>query len=43
MCRQVIAELAPRAAVLLANLQGAQEETTPQALLPGAFGPDDLG
>ena len=43
MCRQVIAELAPRAAVLLANLQGAQEETTPQALLPGAFGPNDLG
>jgi cytidine deaminase len=42
MCRQVIAELAPRAAVLLANLQGAQEETTPQALLPGAFGPNDL-
>lgn len=43
MCRQVIAELAPRAAVLLANLEGAQEETTPQALLPGAFGPNDLG
>jgi cytidine deaminase len=42
MCRQVIAELAPRATVLLANLQGAQEETTPEALLPGAFGPSDL-
>ena len=42
MCRQVIAELAPHARVLLANLNDAQQETTPQALLPGAFGPSDI-
>jgi cytidine deaminase len=42
MCRQVLAELAPSARVLLANLDGAVEETTTQQLLPGAFTPDDL-
>ena len=42
ICRQVIAELAPDARVLLANLDGATEETTPHALLPGAFGAHDL-
>jgi cytidine deaminase len=42
MCRQVIAELAPRASILLTNLAGEELETTPHALLPGAFGPDDL-
>ena len=42
MCRQVLAELAPRAQVLLANLEGAVEETTTEMLLPGAFTADDL-
>ncbi len=42
MCRQVLAELAPRARVLLANLDGAVEETTTEALLPGAFSAADL-
>jgi cytidine deaminase len=37
MCRQVIAELAPSARILLANLDGVRQETTAQALLPGAF------
>ena len=41
-CRQVLAELAPGARVLLANLQGVRLETTPEALLPGAFGAGDL-
>ncbi len=41
-CRQVIAELAPDAAIVLGNLHGATLQTTPQALLPGAFTPDDL-
>lgn len=41
-CRQVLAELAPGARVLLANLDGARLETTPEALLPGAFGAGDL-
>lgn len=42
MCRQVIAELAPRSRVLLANLRGERVETTPDALLPGAFSAADL-
>lgn len=42
MCRQVIAELAPGIQVLLANLDGACEETTPEALLPGAFNASDI-
>ncbi len=42
MCRQVIAELAPNARVLLTNLAGATEETTADALLPGAFGARDM-
>lgn len=41
-CRQVIAELAPRAAVFLANTAGAIRPTTPAELLPGVFTPDDL-
>src|SRR3954454_4976529 len=43
MCRQVIAELAPAARILLATLDGAREETTSQALLPYAFTAADLG
>ena len=43
MCRQVIIELAPNARLLLANLEGEYEETTPQALLPHAFTARDLG
>ncbi len=42
ICRQVIAELAPDVRLLLANLEGASEETTPEALLPGAFTARDL-
>jgi cytidine deaminase len=41
-CRQVIFELAPEARVVLGNLRGEIEPTTPQALLPGGFGPGDL-
>jgi cytidine deaminase len=42
MCRQVLAEMAPSARVLLANLEGAIEQTTTRDLLPGAFTPGDL-
>lgn len=41
-CRQVLAELAPQATIVLANLQGAQQVTTPQELLPHGFGPTQL-
>ncbi|MBC8075309.1 MAG: cytidine deaminase [Chloroflexales bacterium] len=37
ICRQVIAELAPDAVVVLANLRGARRITTPQELLPFGF------
>ena len=36
-CRQVLAEFAPRARVVLANVGGGRVETTVDALLPGAF------
>lgn len=37
-CRQVMMELGgPTLRVFLANLHGAQSETTPEKLLPGAF------
>jgi cytidine deaminase len=41
-CRQVIHELAPRCAVVLANLHGDSVLTTPQELLPGGFTGEDL-
>ncbi|HEX9373921.1 MAG TPA: cytidine deaminase [Roseiflexaceae bacterium] len=41
-CRQVIHELAPRCAVVLANLRGDTQLTTPQELLPGGFTGEDL-
>jgi cytidine deaminase len=41
-CRQVIHELAPGAAVALANLHGEVTLTTPQELLPGGFTGDAL-
>jgi cytidine deaminase len=41
-CRQVLHELAPRCAVILANLQGDIHLTTPQELLPGGFTSEDL-
>ncbi len=41
-CRQVIHELAPRCAVILANMRGDIYPTTPQELLPGGFTGDDL-
>ncbi|MBA3470933.1 MAG: cytidine deaminase [Herpetosiphonaceae bacterium] len=42
MCRQTMFELAPDLAVLLANLGGHEQHTTPRELLPGGFGPDSL-
>src|SRR5689334_10723008 len=42
ICRQVIAELAPDAVVVLANLRGERRITTPQELLPFGFGPAQL-
>jgi cytidine deaminase len=41
-CRQVIHELAPHAAVVLANMRGEMTPTTPQELLPGGFTGDAL-
>jgi cytidine deaminase len=41
-CRQVLAELAPRARVVMATLGGANQEATVQELLPGPFGAADL-
>ncbi len=41
-CRQVMAELCPRAIIFLANTAGAWVETSLAALLPGAFDPNDL-
>lgn len=43
VCRQVLVELAPDMPVVLANMDGATQYTTPRDLLPGAFGPHDLG
>jgi cytidine deaminase len=41
-CRQVLFELAPDMPVLLTNLQGDQQRTTPRDLLPAAFSATDL-
>lgn len=41
-CRQVLVEFGPDARVLLANLRGEVQSTTPRELLPGFFGPADL-
>ncbi len=41
-CRQVILELAPHSTVLLLNTRGDQHITTPQKLLPAAFGASQL-
>nr|WP_044200047.1 cytidine deaminase [Oscillochloris trichoides] len=41
-CRQVIAELAPRATILLLNMEGVERIVTPQDLLPFGFGPRQL-
>lgn len=41
-CRQVLLELAPRSTVVLANLSGAERQTTPQELLPHGFGAGQL-
>ncbi|WP_129632350.1 cytidine deaminase [Candidatus Oscillochloris fontis] len=41
-CRQVIAELAPQAMILLLNLEGAERIVTPRDLLPFGFGPQQL-
>lgn len=42
VCRQVLSELAPDMPVLLANMQGDTQHTTPRDLLPGAFDAHDL-
>jgi cytidine deaminase len=42
VCRQVLSELAPDMPMLLANMDGAIEHTTPRDLLPGAFGARDI-
>lgn len=43
-CRQVMAEFGLDITVLIADAQGKlRQETTVSALLPGAFGPGDLG
>lgn len=41
-CRQVLFELAPQAQVLLGNLKGDTQLTTPQDLLPYGFEPEHL-
>ncbi len=41
-CRQVIAELAPTAIILLLNVEGAERIVAPQDLLPFGFGPRQL-
>ncbi|EIT85211.1 cytidine deaminase [Fictibacillus macauensis ZFHKF-1] len=42
-CRQVLSELCPpQMKVYLSNLKGDIQETTVEALLPGAFSPGDL-
>ncbi|MFR1544871.1 MAG: cytidine deaminase, partial [Lacticaseibacillus sp.] len=42
-CRQVISEFfGPNAVITLANVAGQSVQTTPQALLPGAFSKGDL-
>ncbi|MBK9942942.1 MAG: cytidine deaminase [Kouleothrix sp.] len=42
-CRQVLLELAPGCAVVLANTRGALQMLTPAELLPGGFTGDDMG
>lgn len=41
-CRQVLFELAPRSRIVLLNLNGDRQLTTPQELLPHGFGPTQL-
>ncbi len=42
-CRQVLNEFGPRMVVILADADGTRvSESTLDAVLPGAFGPDDL-
>jgi len=42
-CRQVLYEFGPEARLILGNLKGDQRVTSVEGLLPGAFGPGDLG
>lgn len=41
-CRQALSELAPGVQVLMVTADGQRAEATIDALLPGAFGADDL-
>ena len=42
MCRQALLELAPNLPMLLANMRGAEQRTTPRELLPDGFTADDM-
>ena len=42
MCRQVMAEFAPRALVIVADQVGRRRTLTVEELLPDRFRPDDL-
>jgi cytidine deaminase len=42
ICRQVLHEFAPDVLIFIADEDGNVEETTLDALLPSAFGPNDL-
>ncbi len=42
MCRQALLELAPDLPLLLANLRGAEQQTTPRKLLPDGFTAEDM-
>lgn len=42
MCRQALWELAPNMRILLANLRGAERQTSPGALLPDGFTAEDM-
>lgn len=42
-CRQVLFEFAPEATVVLVNHVGEEVSTSVRELLPGAFGPEQLG
>lgn len=42
MCRQALVEFAPDMPVLLANLKGDEQRTTPGELLPGSFRAADI-
>ena len=42
VCRQALFELAPNLSLLLANLRGVEQRTSPRELLPGGFTAADM-